>query len=100
MDLFSFVSFLDNGLIVCFKKKLFKKKKSLDLTVWLFQGDSWNKAPLPFLASNVCGVDSFFFWLVLRAGKNSTGASETKHWQDMITKPRQAVLQWHRLKPE
>jgi len=33
-------------------------------------------------------------------GKNSTGASETKHWQDMITKPRQAVIQWHRLKPE
>ncbi|XP_059352821.1 synaptotagmin-7-like isoform X2 [Daphnia carinata] len=33
-------------------------------------------------------------------GKNSTGASETKHWQDMITKPRQAVVQWHRLKPE
>lgn len=35
-----------------------------------------------------------------RTGKNSTGASETKHWQDMITKPRQAVVQWHRLKPE
>jgi len=33
-------------------------------------------------------------------GKNSTGCSETKHWQDMITKPRQAVIQWHRLKPE
>ncbi|XP_011299534.1 synaptotagmin-7 isoform X1 [Fopius arisanus] len=34
------------------------------------------------------------------AGKNGTGASETKHWQDMITKPRQTIVQWHRLKPE
>ncbi|XP_033328838.2 synaptotagmin 7 isoform X2 [Megalopta genalis] len=34
------------------------------------------------------------------AGKNGSGANETKHWQDMITKPRQTVVQWHRLKPE
>jgi hypothetical protein len=34
------------------------------------------------------------------AGKNGSGASETKHWQDMISKPRQTVVQWHRLKPE
>ncbi|XP_054006558.1 synaptotagmin-7 isoform X1 [Hylaeus anthracinus] len=34
------------------------------------------------------------------AGKNGSGASETKHWQDMITKPRQTIVQWHRLKPE
>ncbi|XP_014603994.1 PREDICTED: synaptotagmin-7 isoform X2 [Polistes canadensis] len=34
------------------------------------------------------------------AGKNGSGASETKHWQDMITKPKQTVVQWHRLKPE
>lgn len=34
------------------------------------------------------------------AGKNGSGASETKHWQDMITKPKQTVIQWHRLKPE
>ncbi|XP_058802442.1 synaptotagmin-7 isoform X2 [Phymastichus coffea] len=37
---------------------------------------------------------------ILLAGKNGTGASETKHWQDMITKPRQTIVQWHRLKPE
>ncbi|XP_035713245.1 synaptotagmin-7 isoform X2 [Folsomia candida] len=36
---------------------------------------------------------------IMLAGKNGTGASETKHWQDMITKPRQTVVQWHRLKP-
>jgi FtsZ-binding cell division protein ZapB len=34
------------------------------------------------------------------SGKNGSGASETKHWQDMITKPRQTIVQWHRLKPE
>ncbi|KAK0079709.1 hypothetical protein PV325_000902 [Microctonus aethiopoides] len=34
------------------------------------------------------------------AGKNGSGASETKHWQDMITKPRQTIVTWHRLKPE
>ncbi|XP_078047851.1 synaptotagmin 7 isoform X8 [Augochlora pura] len=34
------------------------------------------------------------------AGKNGSGANETKHWQDMITKPRQTIVQWHRLKPE
>ncbi|KAK2712296.1 hypothetical protein QYM36_011104 [Artemia franciscana] len=34
------------------------------------------------------------------SSKNSTGTLETKHWQDMIAKPRQTVLQWHRLKPE
>ncbi|XP_014228308.1 synaptotagmin-7 isoform X2 [Trichogramma pretiosum] len=37
---------------------------------------------------------------ILLAGKNGSGASETKHWQDMITKPRQTIVQWHRLKPE
>ncbi|XP_066148772.1 synaptotagmin-7 isoform X3 [Euwallacea fornicatus] len=37
---------------------------------------------------------------ILLAGKNGSGASETKHWQDMITKPRQNIVQWHRLKPE
>ena len=37
---------------------------------------------------------------ILLAGKNGSGASETKHWQDMISKPRQTILQWHRLKPE
>nr|NP_001245417.1 synaptotagmin 7, isoform I [Drosophila melanogaster]AFH06777.1 synaptotagmin 7, isoform I [Drosophila melanogaster] len=35
-----------------------------------------------------------------KSGKNGSGASETKHWQDMISKPRQTVVQWHRLKPE
>ncbi|KAJ8937815.1 hypothetical protein NQ314_011705, partial [Rhamnusium bicolor] len=35
-----------------------------------------------------------------KSGKNGSGASETKHWQDMITKPRQTIVQWHRLKPE
>ena len=33
------------------------------------------------------------------AAKNSSGTSETKQWQDMIAKPRQAVIVWHRLKP-
>ncbi|CAL4130397.1 unnamed protein product, partial [Meganyctiphanes norvegica] len=33
-------------------------------------------------------------------GKAGSGTSETKHWSDMITKPRQTVVQWHRLKPE
>lgn len=37
---------------------------------------------------------------ILLAGKNGSGASETKHWQDMITKPRQTIVHWHRLKPE
>lgn len=37
---------------------------------------------------------------IILAGKNGSGASETKHWQDMILKPKQTVLQWHRLKPE
>ncbi|XP_059080048.1 synaptotagmin-7-like isoform X2 [Tigriopus californicus] len=31
--------------------------------------------------------------------KNGSGPSETKQWQDMIAKPRQAVVVWHRLKP-
>lgn len=42
-------------------------------------------------------LNSFFMKL---QGKNGSGASETKHWQDMISKPRQTVVQWHRLKPE
>ncbi|KAF2366578.1 C2 domain [Trinorchestia longiramus] len=33
-------------------------------------------------------------------GKAGSGTSETKHWSDMITKPRQTVVHWHRLKPE
>lgn len=37
---------------------------------------------------------------ILLAGKNGSGATESKHWQDMITKPRQTIVQWHRLKPE
>ncbi|KAH8272472.1 hypothetical protein KR044_007724 [Drosophila immigrans] len=37
---------------------------------------------------------------ILLAGKNGSGASETKHWQDMISKPKQTIVQWHRLKPE
>ncbi|XP_049838279.1 synaptotagmin-7-like isoform X2 [Schistocerca gregaria] len=37
---------------------------------------------------------------IMLAGKNGSGATETKHWQEMITKPRQTVIQWHRLKPE
>ncbi|XP_066587956.1 synaptotagmin-7 isoform X2 [Prorops nasuta] len=36
----------------------------------------------------------------IRLGKNGSGASEAKHWQDMILRPRQIVPQWHRLKPE
>ena len=31
--------------------------------------------------------------------KNGSGATETKQWQDMIAKPRQSVVVWHRLKP-
>ncbi|CAL4061102.1 unnamed protein product, partial [Meganyctiphanes norvegica] len=36
----------------------------------------------------------------IKLGKAGSGTSETKHWSDMITKPRQTVVQWHRLKPE
>lgn len=39
------------------------------------------------------------FWYT-PVGKAGSGTSETKHWSDMITKPRQTVVQWHRLKPE
>ncbi|GAB6023052.1 Synaptotagmin-7 [Chamberlinius hualienensis] len=28
------------------------------------------------------------------------GVTESKHWNEMINKPRQTVLMWHRLKPE
>uniref|UniRef100_T1J5H1 C2 domain-containing protein n=1 Tax=Strigamia maritima TaxID=126957 RepID=T1J5H1_STRMM len=28
------------------------------------------------------------------------GVTESKHWNEMINKPRQAITQWHRLKPE
>lgn len=44
--------------------------------------------------------DCEFLDLLNIAGKNGSGATETKHWQDMITKPRQTIVQWHRLKPE
>jgi len=33
------------------------------------------------------------------AAKLSSGNTETKQWSDMIAKPRQAVVVWHRLKP-
>lgn len=38
--------------------------------------------------------------ICLFPGKNGSGPSEAKHWQDMISKPRQTIVQWHRLKPE
>ena len=31
--------------------------------------------------------------------KNGSGPTETKQWQDMIAKPRQSIVVWHRLKP-
>lgn len=31
---------------------------------------------------------------------NKGGVTESKHWNEMISKPRQTVVQWHRLKPE
>ncbi|XP_051167354.1 synaptotagmin-7 isoform X2 [Leptopilina boulardi] len=37
---------------------------------------------------------------IILGGKNGSGVSETKHWQEMITKPKQTVTLWHRLKPE
>jgi len=36
---------------------------------------------------------------ILLASKNGSGPTETKQWQDMIAKPRQSVVVWHRLKP-
>jgi len=45
-------------------------------------------------------IKYFFCFNAIKLGKNGSGASETKHWQDMISKPRQTVVQWHRLKPE
>ena len=33
------------------------------------------------------------------SAKNGSGPTETKQWQDMIAKPRQSVVVWHRLKP-
>ena len=38
-------------------------------------------------------------YLCLSTAKNGSGATETKQWQDMIAKPRQSVVVWHRLKP-
>jgi hypothetical protein len=32
------------------------------------------------------------------SAKQGSGPTETKQWQDMIAKPRQAVVVWHRLK--
>ncbi len=37
---------------------------------------------------------SFFFF----TAKNGSGNTETKQWSDMIAKPRQAIVVWHRLK--
>jgi len=36
---------------------------------------------------------------ILLASKNGSGNTETKQWQDMIAKPRQSIVVWHRLKP-
>jgi len=36
---------------------------------------------------------------LILGSKNGSGATETKQWQDMIAKPRQSVVVWHRLKP-
>lgn len=46
------------------------------------------------------GSTVHLLYIIFFVGKNGSGASETKHWQDMITKPRQTIVQWHRLKPE
>ena len=35
----------------------------------------------------------------LLSAKNGSGPTETKQWQDMIAKPRQSIVVWHRLKP-
>jgi len=32
------------------------------------------------------------------SAKQGSGPTEIKQWQDMIAKPRQAVVVWHRLK--
>lgn len=51
-----------------------------------------------YVRSSLFSLNTNVIWYF--SGKNGTGASETKHWQDMITKPRQTIVQWHRLKPE
>lgn len=38
--------------------------------------------------------------LFLSANKNATGQLEAQHWKDMLSKPKQSVEYWHRLKPE
>lgn len=38
--------------------------------------------------------------VLLSANKNATGQLEAQHWKDMLSKPKQSVEYWHRLKPE
>ncbi|XP_015372611.1 PREDICTED: synaptotagmin-7-like [Diuraphis noxia] len=38
--------------------------------------------------------------IFLSANKNATGQLEAQHWKDMLSKPKQSVEYWHRLKPE
>ncbi|XP_069684512.1 synaptotagmin-7-like [Periplaneta americana] len=45
------------------------------------------------------GRDELIGRIVL-AGRDSTGESECRHWQEMVANPRITVVQWHRLKAE
>ncbi|XP_026817096.1 synaptotagmin-7 [Rhopalosiphum maidis] len=38
--------------------------------------------------------------ITISSNKNATGQLEAQHWKDMLSKPKQSVEYWHRLKPE
>ncbi|XP_050530708.1 synaptotagmin-7 isoform X2 [Daktulosphaira vitifoliae] len=38
--------------------------------------------------------------ITISSNKNATGQLEAQHWKDMLSKPKQNVEYWHRLKPE
>ena len=44
-------------------------------------------------------LNDFFYLILIFIAKNGSGNTETKQWQDMIAKPRQSIVVWHRLKP-
>ncbi|KAF9790096.1 hypothetical protein SFRURICE_002461 [Spodoptera frugiperda] len=96
------------------KAKDINGKSDPYVKVWLQFGDKRiekRKTAIFKCTLNPVFNDSFSFnvpWEKIRecsldvqlSCKNGSGATETKHWQDMITKPRQTIVQWHRLKPE
>lgn len=83
-----------------------RKLGNAHLMLWwwiliILEGMNWLEG-FYLQVSYFCLFSYLWYWLIFFffLGKNGSGASETKHWQDMITKPRQTIVQWHRLKPE